>query len=427
MQEKNNVQLYKFFVKMKKILLPLFLFSGAAFAQTKPSSEEIIRRVADNIIQTTSFQFVNNKTNEKFVSTKGKDTSVNVKADSKFNKWQYVNGVLTVGMMRTSSVLNDTKYADYSKKNFNFIFDNLDYFKRQFDAGVTSVEYRPVFRIGSLDDCGSMAAGLLDIYSIDKRTDYLDYLNRVGDYIINKQVKFNDGTLARNGPRKMTLWADDLYMSVPYLARMGKLTGDNKYFDFAIKQVENFNRYIYDTASALYYHAFYNDENMNGVAHWGRCNGWVAIAQAELLNNLPANHPKRAALINLLLKQIVGFSRYQDTSGMWHQILDKPDSYLESSVTAMFVYTVAKAVNEGWINKRFISIAQNGWDALMKKVTTDGQLPDICIGTSIEEDIRYYYTRPVALNDTHGLGAFLMAGAEMVRAKDKLVDMEKRR
>jgi len=412
---------------MKPIFYALLLLSTATLAQTKPSAEEIVRRVADNIIQTTSFQFVNGKTNEKFASTKGKDTSVNVKAESKFNKWQYVNGVLTVGMMRINNVLNDSKYADYSKKNFNFIFDNLDYFKRQFDAGVNNVEYRPVFRIGSLDDCGSMAAGLLDVYALDKRADYLDYLNRVGDYIINKQVKFADGTLARNGPRKMTLWADDLYMSVPYLARMGKLTGDNKYFDFAIKQVESFNNYIYDNTSGLYYHAFYNDANMNGVARWGRCNGWVAVAQAELLNNLPANHPKRNDLIKLLLRQIVGFSRYQDPSGMWHQILDKPDSYLESSVTAMFVYTVAKAVNEGWIDKRFISVAQNGWDALAKKVTAEGQIPDICIGTSIEEDIRYYYTRPVALNDTHGLGAFLMAGAEIIKAKDKLVDMEKRR
>ena len=209
---------------MKQFVLPLLLLSSSAFAQTKPTPEEIIRRVADNIIQTTSFQFVNSKTNEKFASTKGRDTSVNVKAESKFNKWQYVNGVLTVGMLRASSVLNDPKYLDYSKKNFNFIFDNLDYFKRQFDAGVTSVEYRPVFRIGSLDDCGSMSAGLLDVYAFDKRADYLDYLNRVGDYIINKQVKFPDGTLARTGPRKMTLWADDLYMSVPYLARMGKLT-----------------------------------------------------------------------------------------------------------------------------------------------------------------------------------------------------------
>jgi len=410
---------------MKRLLVPFLFFSSTLFAQT--NTEEVVRRVADHILQTTSFQFVNNKTGEKFSSTKGKDTTNNVKAESKFDKWQYVNGVLTVGMLRISDVLNEAKYRDYSRKNFNFIFDNLNYFKRMFDAGNNGVEYRPVFRIGSLDDCGSMSAGLLDVYAFDKRKDYLDYLNRVSDYILNKQVRFSDGTLARNGPRKMTLWADDLYMSVPYLARMGKLTGDKKYFDFAIQQVENFNRYIYDSTTGLYFHTFFNDENMNGVARWGRCNGWVALAQVELLNNLPANHPKRAELTKLLLRQIVGFSRYQDTSGMWHQLLDKPESYLESSVTAMYVYTVAKAVNEGWINKRFITVAQRGWDALVKRITADGQIPDICIGTSVEEDISYYFNRPRETNDTHGLGAFLMAGAEMIKAKDKLVDLSRRR
>jgi unsaturated rhamnogalacturonyl hydrolase len=409
---------------MKGLFLSLLFISSTLFAQTK--TEEIVRRVADNIIQQTSFLFINNKTGEKFTSTNGKDTTNSVRADSKFNRWQYVNGVLTVGMLRLGNVLSDSKYTEYSRKNFRFIFDNLDYFKKIFDGGANP-EYRPVFRIGSLDDCGSMSAGLLDVYEFDKRKDYLDYFNRVGDYIMNKQVKFPDGTLARNRPRKMTLWADDLYMSVPYLARMGKLTGDNKYFDFAIKQVEQFNHYIYDASTGLYFHAFYSDENMNGVARWGRCNGWVALAQVELLNNLPATHPKKPELLKLLMRQVVGFSRYQDTSGMWHQVLDRPESYLESSVTAMYVYTVAKAVNEGWINRRFITIAQRGWDALCKKVLADGQIQNICIGTSIEEDMSYYFNRPKEVNDTHGLGAFLMAGAEMIRAKDKLVDLNKRR
>ncbi|MES1222539.1 MAG: glycoside hydrolase family 88 protein, partial [Bacteroidota bacterium] len=173
----------------------LLLISAVAFAQSKTSPEEIVRRVADNIIRTTSFQFVNNKTNEKFGSTKGKDTSVYVKAESKFNKWMYVNGVLAVGMLRISNILKDQKYADYSKKNFSFIFDNLDYFKRQFDAGRQNIEYRPVFRIGSLDDCGSMSAALLDVYYFDKRPDYMEYLNRVSDHILSRQVRFPDGTL----------------------------------------------------------------------------------------------------------------------------------------------------------------------------------------------------------------------------------------
>jgi len=412
---------------MNRIFSLLICLPVLLFGQPKSNTAEILRKVADNIIQSTSFTFINNKTGEKFESTKGKDTTASVRAESKFNRWQYVNGVLTVGMLRTADVLKDSKYSAYSRKNFDFIFNNLDYFKKLFDAGNSAIEYRPVFRIGSLDDCGSMSAGLLDVYQFDKRKDYLDYLNRVGDYIINKQVKFTDGTLARNGPRRMTLWADDLYMSVPYLARMGKLTGDKKYFDFAIQQVEQFNKYVYDPTTGLYFHCFYNDQNMNGVARWGRCNGWIALAQTELLNNLPADHPKRNDLIKLLLRQVVGYSRYQDSTGMWHQLLDKPDSYLESSVTAMFVYTIAKAVNEGWIHQRYLTIAQFGWNALSRKVTPDGQVPDICIGTSIEEDILYYYNRPKETNDTHGLGAFLMAGAEMVRAESKLVDLQKRR
>ena len=412
---------------MKRLFLPAFLLmSTGLFAQTT-NTEEVVRKVADHIIETTTFRFINTKTNQTFTSTKGLDTSRDVKAESKFNKWMYVNGVLAVGMVEATNVLKDKKYSAYASKNYDFIFSNLDYFKKQYDAGNQRVEYRPVFRIGSLDDCGAMSAGLLDVYAFDKKKEYMDYLNRVGDHILNKQSRFPDGTLARNSPRKMTLWADDLYMSVPFLARMGKLTGDKKYFDFAIKQVENFNRYIYDPTTGLYLHAFYNDANTNGVARWGRCNGWVALAQADLISNLPANHPKRAELIKLLLRQIIGFSRYQDISGMWHQLLDKPDSYEESSVTAMFVYTVAKAVNEGWISPRYISIAQNGWEALSKKVTTDGQVPDICIGTSINEDIRYYYNRPKELNDTHGLGAFLLAGTEMIKANNKLMDIDKRR
>jgi unsaturated rhamnogalacturonyl hydrolase len=386
----------------------------SVFAQPPAADPALlVRRVADHILQTTTFRFVNNKTKQSYTTTQNLLPSPDVKAESKFNKWEYVNGVLAVGMIQTAAVLGDNRYSDYARKNYDFIFSNLDYFKKQSDDGATSIEYRPVLRIGSLDDCGSMAAGLLDVYAFDKKPVYLDYLQRVADYILNRQVKFPDGTLARDRPRQMTLWADDLYMSVPFLARMGKLTGDQKYFDFAIRQVEAFNHYIYDSATGLYFHCFYNDENTNGVARWGRCNGWVALAQCALLDALPADHPKREELRKSLLRQIVGFSRYQDSTGMWHQLLDKPDSYLESSVTAMFVYTVAHAVNKRWIDPDYISIAYNGWHGLANEVTADGELRDICIGTGIEEDIRFYYDRPRVTNDTHGLGAFLLAGSEL--------------
>jgi unsaturated rhamnogalacturonyl hydrolase len=404
---------------MKSFLyLLLIACTTTAFGQGS-NTEAVIRRVADNVIQNTSFKFINANTREKYDSTKGLASSSDIKADSKYNKWAYVNGVLTIGMVQIADVLSDKKYSDYSQHNFAFIFDNLSYFEVLRKAKVPKVEYGSVFNITNLDACGAMSAGLFDVDALANRKDYKIYLSRSADYILNKQLRLSDGTLSRPNPRNMTLWADDMFMSIPFLARMGKLTGDSKYFDDAIKQVENFNKYLYDPYTGLFFHNYYSDDQTNGVGHWGRSNGWIAMAQVELLNNLPANHPKRAELIKLLLRQIVGYSRYQDQTGLWHQLLDKPDSYLESSVTAMYTYAVARAVNQGWINEKYISIAQEGWKGLLTKVTANGELQDVCIGTNMDTAIKFYYTRPTELNDTHGIGAFLLAGTEVLKAERK--------
>jgi len=404
---------------MKSFLYLLLMVCPAIAFGQNANTEEVVRRVADNIVQNTSFKFINANTKEKYDSTKGLASSADIKADSKYNKWAYVNGVLSIGMMQTADVLNDKKYSSYSQHNFAFIFDNLNYFETLQKAKTPKVEYGSVFNITNLDACGAMSAGLFDVNTLAQRKDYQAYLERSAAYILTKQMRLPDGTFARPQPRFGTLWADDMFMSIPFLARMGKLTGDNKYFDDAIKQVENFNKYLYDPATGLFFHNYYSDDQTNGVGHWGRSNGWIAMAQVELLNNLPANYPKRPELIKLLLRQIVGYSRYQDQTGLWHQLLDKPDSYLETSVTAMYTYAVARAVNQGWINEKYLAIAREGWKGLTSKITADGQLQDVCIGTNMDTDIKFYYTRPTELNDTHGLGALLLAGTEMLKAERK--------
>ncbi|WDF75694.1 glycoside hydrolase family 88 protein [Mucilaginibacter sp. KACC 22773] len=404
---------------MKSFLYLLLMVCPAIAFGQETNTEAVVRKVADNIIQNTSFKFINSTTKEKYDSTKGLASSADIKADSKYNKWAYVNGVLAIGMVQTADVLNDKKYSKYSQHNFAFIFDNLNYFETLQKAKTPRVEYGSVFNITNLDACGAMSAGLFDVNALAQRKDYQAYLERSAAYILTKQMRLSDGTLARPQPRFGTLWADDMFMSIPFLARMGKLTGDSKYFDDAIKQVENFNKYLYDPATGLFFHNYYSDDQTNGVGHWGRSNGWIAMAQVELLNNLPANHPKRPELIKLLLRQIVGYSRYQDPTGLWHQLLDKPDSYLETSVTAMYTYAVARAVNEGWINEKYLAIAREGWDGLKTKITAAGELQDVCIGTNMDTDIKFYYTRPTELNDTHGLGALLLAGTEMLKAERK--------
>lgn len=411
---------------MKKIFTVIALactsFAYAQGQQQQPSTTEAtLRRVADRVIASSTFKFINRQTQQKYDSTTGIPAGTIVSAESAYNKWNYPNGVLGIGLMQMANVLNDKKYSDFAQRNAAMIFDNLPFFEVLYNntppanrnVAVPRTEYGAVFAMGSLDNTGAMSAALTDINALSKRKDISAYLAKSADYISHKQLRLSDGILARIDPRPNTVWADDMFMSIPFLARYGKLTGDKRYTDDAIKQVELFTKYLYDPNTQLYWHNYYTDVKTNGVAHWGRCNGWIALSQVELLKNLPANHPKRTELINLLLRQIIGYSRYQDNSGLWHQLLDRPDSYLETSVTAMFIYTIATAVNEGWINEGYIKVARDGWRALQTKITADGQMQDVCVGTGVEENIHFYYTRPATLNDTHGLGPFLMAGSAM--------------
>jgi unsaturated rhamnogalacturonyl hydrolase len=385
---------------MKRYALALLVFTIPVLrthAQAD-SIRAVIYRVADNIIANTNYKFVNDK------------------AQSRYNKWEYANGVMMIGMQKVAKDLGKKEYADYVYKNYDFVFKNAPHYKELY-ARDPHTEFAPFFRMNALDDCGAMAAALADANEHEKNPQYREYLDRVGDYILHRQSRLDDGTLCRTFPRKMTIWADDLYMSVPFLARMGRVTGDNKYFDDAIKQVLNFTKHLYDPATGLYFHCWFSDVELNGVAHWLRCNGWLAMAQVELLNNLPANHPQRNQLIQLLTRQLVGMARYQDQGGLWHQVMDRPDSYLETSGTAMFVYAVARAVNEKWIPSTYRSIAIEGWKQLTQKVRPDGGVEDVCIGTGIADNISFYYNRPKVLNDFHVSGAILLAGAEMLRLK----------
>jgi rhamnogalacturonyl hydrolase YesR len=196
---------------------------------------------------------------------------------------------------------------------------------------------------------------------------------------------------------------------------MGKLTGDNKFFDDAALQVVNFHKYVFDETAGLMKHCWYSDIDRSGVAFWGRANGWALLAQVDLLDRLPAHHPKRAVLVALLRQHILGIAQYQDAEGLWHQLLDKPDSYLETSCSAMFTYAIARSVNKGYIEPSNRYIARKGWQGVMTKIRPDGAIEGVCAGTSVSDNLVDYYNRPAPLNDVHGIGAVILAGAEMLQ------------
>lgn len=401
-------------IKVITLLIFVFCFSRTVSAQIQPTID-VAKNVADYIIKNTSYQFIDAKTKSVYQTTSGLPENASIKTVSIYNKWDYSNGVMAIGMMELGKTLNDTVYKNYVGKNFSFIFDNISYFEKQYQSN-PKTEFYNLIRMNRLDDMGALSAALTKYNVSERHASYSAYLKKAIDYISTEQTRFKDGTLNRPEPREMTVWADDLYMSVPFLVAYGKSTNQKKYIDDAINQVVKYNGYLFNVHTGLYFHNWYSAEQSNGVAHWLRCNGWIAMAQVELIDGLDKGHPKRKELIKLLQRQIIGFARYQDTSGLWHQVIDKPDSYLETSGSAMFIYAVAKAINEGWIPSSYLGIADDGWRGLMKKVTPKGELEDVCIGTGMRENIKFYYDRPVKLNDYHGAGAFLLAASEMIKA-----------
>jgi len=417
---------------MKKTLL-LFgmagVLMGQAYAQpktqadvAKASDEEVVRLIADHILEQPVTQFVGVSDGKVYDSTKDIPKGEDVRFKSPLMEWHYSSGVTNMAIIKLGQYLNEQKYVDYALNHVAFGFDNYAYFKKTFrgDRNHWHWPFGQLWNFKELDDCGAMGASVIDVNQIKPSKQYQEYIENSANHILNGQDRLEDGTLCRTFPREMTVWADDLYMSVSFLSRMGAYSGESKYWDDAIHQITKMDEYLWDPVKQLYYHCWYSDLERNGVAYWGRANGWITFAIADLLDVLPADHERRGELIAILEKQVVGFSRYQDADGMWKQLLDKPDSYQEASATALFVYGVAKAVNQGWIDPAYGRIAVRGWNALKRDhITPEGKFINVCVGTGISDDLVFYYTRPVGDNEKHGLGLVLNAGLEMMKLNGK--------
>ena len=156
------------------------------------------------------------------------------------------------------------------------------------------------------------------------------------NYISTKEFRLPDGTLARNRPQKNTIWLDDLYMSVPALAQMGNYRGEQKYYDDAVKQVLQFSRRMFHKDKGLFQHGWVEEMDIHPAFFWARANGWALLAMTELLDVLPRQHKGYDAVLAQYRSHCEGLLPYQSGTGFWHQLLDKKDSYLETSATGIF-------------------------------------------------------------------------------------------
>jgi len=320
-------------------------------------------------------------------------------------------------MLLASEVTGDPRYAAFTKRHLRFIADREPYFRDQAEAfGLRENSFRHLLAPDSLDASGSMCAALIKARRAGVGPDLQGAVATWMDYISHEQFRLPDGTLARQRPQRASLWADDCYMSIPALAQMGAATGDRRYFDDAVKNALQFGEHLFNPRVGLFTHGTNIDQPLNPEFYWGRANGWAMMSLGELLEVLPPDYPRRDEVLALLRAHIKGVAERQSGEGLWHQLLDRTDSYLETSASAMFVFSIARAINRGWISPiSYGSLAQAGWIGVSERVTTEGQVMGTCVGTTFASDAVYYYHRPTSPLGTMGYGPVMLAGAEMIR------------
>ena len=385
-----------------------------------PKPEEVtavLDRIHGYLDSVTPTGFMNEKTGAA-VTDYSKIDADTVLARGDFRIVSYEWGVVYAGMLLASEAPGDPRFRNYTEKRLTFIADAAGGFKKpsaNYSDWEAKMPLRNLLFPRALDDTGAMTAAMIKAKRAGSKANVQPIIDTGITHIMTKQFRLADGTLARNRPQPSTLWLDDMFMGVPAIAQMGKLTGDNKYYDEACRQVLAFAKRMFNHQKGVYMHGWVESMADHPEFRWARANGWAFMTEVELLEVLPENHPMRPQILQLLREHAKGLASYQSGSGFWHQLLDREDSYLETSATAIYTYSFARAINRGWIDaKAYAPATLLAWNAITTKVNEKGQVEGTCVGTGMAFDPAFYYHRPTSLFAAHGYGPTLLAGAEVL-------------
>ena len=367
---------------------PLHLMKPAYRIGYGVSTAEQVKQTMDRILSyidaETPTALVDKNTGEEVKDMKKINADTQLKQGG-FRLTSYEWGVTYSGALAAYEATGDESYRDYVTKRHQLLADIAPVFQKIYAKNKDiDVNIRRVIDPHALDDsgaiCCSMIKSVLKGYS-PLNSNLSPLIQNYADYIINKEFRLADGTFARIRPQNNTVWLDDMFMGIPTVAYMGLMTGDGKYYDEAARQVLQFASRMWVPEKGLFRHGWVESMDPHPAFHWGRANGWAILTMCEVLDVLPPSHPKYDEIMSLLKAHAAGLARLQHHDGFWHQLLDRNDTYLETSATAIYTYCLAHAVNQGWLDaKVYGPVVQLGWHAIASKVNTKGQVEGVCVG-----------------------------------------------
>ncbi len=279
-------------------------------------------------------------------------------------------------------------YAMYSYYRETGRKDILDYLLSWFDTQLAKgLPYKNVNTM-----CPMLT--LCCVYEETRREDYLPVLKEWAEYVMKEMPRTEESGIQHVVSGIMNegqIWDDTLYMTVLFLARMGKLLGDEGCMQESIRQFLVHIKYLTDNSTGLLFHGwtFLGRHNF-ARALWGRGNSWYTAGLVDYIDMIKLPEGVKRYLISTLEMQIRKLAELQHESGLWHTLLDDPDSYLETSCSAAFAYGIYKAVRKGYVDKKYLDTAQKAFKAVISQIDEDGTVQGVSYGTPVFGSLQEY-------------------------------------
>lgn len=267
------------------------------------------------------------------------------------------------------------------------------------------------------------------LYEITKREDYLELIREWAGWIMEEKglIRTGDGCfqhMITGDPNQGEMLIDTLFMTVLFLARAGVILDRPDYIDEANYQFLQHVKYLLNKQAGLFYHGFNFDRNDNyGGILWGRGNSWYTVAIMDYFEMVPVDPGLRRYLTSVYQNQAAALKKYADPeTGLWHTVLDDPDSYLELSASAGFLCGMLHGIRNGVLSEtEYGPMIEKGLTHLLDYIDEKGVVNQVSYGTPIGLDAEFY-KQIICCPMTYGQAMVIMALQEaMLHEKESLL------
>jgi len=337
---------------------------------------------------------------------------------SKAPKWNYCHGLELQAMLQVWQKTGVLKYYDYA----------YEFADTMVEADGKIKTYKPeeynIDRVNS----GKFLFPIFEKTKEDRFKKALDLMR--GQMKTHPRTK--DGSFWHKKVYPHQVWLDGIYMASPFLAQYAQTFNEPSLYDDVALQIIDIHKYTYDPKTGLYYHGWDESRQQKwadpetGLSpnFWSRSIGWYMMAMVDALDFMPENHSKRPKIISILQNLSASIEKFRDSeTGMWYQVTDqigREGNYLESTGSAMFIYTWVKGAQQGYLNKSYLDKGKIAYNQFIKKFIKEKEdgtisITDCCAVAGLggekfyrDGSFEYYINEPIRDNDPKAVSPFIM-------------------